>query len=67
MGTSEESSSFVLNGQTVPFNLTELDREVLAQTDDEFRPHDWEDLKKIVGGLASISILYCRGPFTRDL
>lgn len=50
MGASKESSGSALNGQAVPFNLTELDREVLAQTDEEFRPNDWEDLKKIVGG-----------------
>lgn len=63
MGASKESSSLVLNGQTVPFNLSELDREVLSQTDDEFRPHDWEDIKRIVGGSASIAVHYCRVTF----
>lgn len=33
----------------VPFNLTDLDRETLGQTDEEFIPHDWEDLKSIIG------------------
>ncbi|OKL62987.1 hypothetical protein UA08_01785 [Talaromyces atroroseus] len=31
-----------------PFNLTEVDRLVLAQTDEEFVHHDWEDLKAII-------------------
>ncbi|RAK97260.1 GIG1 family protein [Aspergillus ibericus CBS 121593] len=30
------------------FNLTEVDRQVLALTDDEFILHDWEDLKAII-------------------
>ncbi|PWY71690.1 hypothetical protein BO70DRAFT_365091 [Aspergillus heteromorphus CBS 117.55] len=30
------------------FNLTEVDRQVLAQTDEEFILHDWEDLKSII-------------------
>lgn len=32
-----------------PFNLTEVDRQVLSQTDDEFVYHDWENLKDIIG------------------
>ncbi|KAA8644029.1 hypothetical protein EYZ11_005122 [Aspergillus tanneri] len=30
------------------FNLTETDRQVLAQTDEEFEYHDWEALKDII-------------------
>ncbi|KAL4955228.1 hypothetical protein BDW69DRAFT_161275 [Aspergillus filifer] len=30
------------------FNLTDIDRAVLAQTDEEFIYHDWEDLKDII-------------------
>ncbi|KAE8354919.1 hypothetical protein BDV28DRAFT_129981 [Aspergillus coremiiformis] len=30
------------------FNLTEVDRQVLAQTDEEFILHDWENLKTII-------------------
>ncbi|QMW42418.1 hypothetical protein G4B11_005742 [Aspergillus flavus] len=30
------------------FNLTDIDRQVLAQTDEEFVLHDWEDLKAII-------------------
>ena len=33
----------------VPFELTELDRTILKQTDEEFTYHDWEDIKNIVG------------------
>jgi len=31
------------------FNLTDLDREVLSQTDEDFVPNDWENLKTIIG------------------
>ncbi|GAA5230629.1 hypothetical protein GCM10025794_33870 [Massilia kyonggiensis] len=31
------------------FNLTDTDREVLAMTDDQFVPHDWDNLKDIIG------------------
>ncbi|KAL2219643.1 hypothetical protein M432DRAFT_362614 [Thermoascus aurantiacus ATCC 26904] len=34
--------------QPAPFNLTELDRKVLSLTDEEFVPHDWENLKDII-------------------
>lgn len=34
--------------EQTPFSLTETDRQVLAQTDDEFVLHDWEDLKNII-------------------
>ncbi|KGO77538.1 Protein of unknown function DUF3605 [Penicillium italicum] len=37
------------------FNLTELDRKLLAMTDEEFVHHDWEDLKRIIGKCALIS------------
>ncbi|KAJ5316554.1 hypothetical protein PENANT_c019G02704 [Penicillium antarcticum] len=30
------------------FNLTDLDRQLLAMTDEEFVHHDWEDLKDII-------------------
>lgn len=32
-----------------PFPLTETDRWVLSQTDQEFKKHDWQDLKQIIG------------------
>ena len=37
------------NGNTYAFDLTDLDRETLAQTDEEFVPHTWEDLRNIIG------------------
>lgn len=32
-----------------PFNLTALDRQLLAMTDEEFEAHDWENLRDIIG------------------
>lgn len=32
----------------MPFDLTERDREILSQTDEEFTYHDWNDLKEII-------------------
>ncbi|KAG5925357.1 hypothetical protein E4U42_004392 [Claviceps africana] len=31
------------------FPLTDMDKWVLSQTDDEFKKHDWKDLKRIIG------------------
>lgn len=35
----------------LPFNLTELDRQILAQTDEQFKAHTWNELKQIIGKL----------------
>ncbi|KPI39291.1 N-acetylglucosamine-induced protein 1 [Cyphellophora attinorum] len=32
----------------LPFNLTDLDRQILAQTDEEFHAHSWDELKEII-------------------
>jgi hypothetical protein len=32
-----------------PFSLTELDKWILAQTDEDFKKHDWENLKEVIG------------------
>jgi hypothetical protein len=32
-----------------PFNLTAVDRAVLASTDEEFHLQSWEDLRAIIG------------------
>jgi hypothetical protein len=32
-----------------PFPLTDVDRWVLSQTDEEFKRHDWDELKEIIG------------------
>lgn len=37
----------------LPFALTDIDRAHLRLTDDEFEPHTWDQLKTIVGALAS--------------
>jgi hypothetical protein len=36
-----------------PFNLTAIDRAVLASTDEEFHLQTWEDLKIIIGTAAA--------------
>jgi hypothetical protein len=33
----------------LPFNLTALDRQILAQTDEEFHNHTWDELRDIIG------------------
>jgi hypothetical protein len=35
--------------EDTPFPLTDTDRWVLSQTDSQFRLHDWEELKGIIG------------------
>ena len=50
-GTTEapQQTTTKANGDALPFNLTDVDRATLAQTDEEFIPHSWEELKAIVG------------------
>lgn len=36
-------------GQDAPFPLTEVDKWVLSQTDEEFKYHDWDELREILG------------------
>lgn len=38
------------------FNLTDVDRATLRQTDEEYVPHDWQELKTIVGNGLSPSL-----------
>lgn len=33
----------------LPFPLTDTDRYVLSQTDEEYKYHDWAELKNIIG------------------
>lgn len=33
----------------LPFELTASDRQSLAQGDENFQPHDWDELKEIIG------------------
>lgn len=37
--------------EEAPFPLTDVDKWVLSQTDEEFKKHDWEDLKQLIGML----------------
>ena len=39
-----------------PIFLTEVDKQVLAQTDEEFHYQTWEDLKQIICILALINL-----------
>ena len=39
------------NGEPLPFELTETDRQNLAQGDAQFKPLAWDDLKEIIGTL----------------
>lgn len=32
-----------------PFPLTEVDKWVLSQSDEDYKLHDWEDLRHIIG------------------
>lgn len=41
-----------------PFPLTEVDKWVLAQSDEDYRLHDWEDLRHIIGEWTCA--VYCR-------
>lgn len=34
--------------EEAPFPLTDVDKWVLSQTDEEFKKHDWEELKEII-------------------
>ncbi|TWU73554.1 hypothetical protein ED733_004001 [Metarhizium rileyi] len=34
--------------EEAPFPLTDVDRWVLSQTDEKFKKHDWEDLKRVI-------------------
>lgn len=47
--------------EDAPFPLTEVDKWVLSQTDEEFKYHDWDELREIIGmrGLRFCVIL-CR-------
>lgn len=37
-----------IDADNSPFPLTDIDRLVLSQTDEEFKRHDWEELKEII-------------------
>lgn len=39
-----------------PFELTKTDLENLAGGDEKFQPHNWEDLKHIIGSIYLVSL-----------
>jgi hypothetical protein len=43
------STNIEVEEQESPFPLTEVDKWVLSQTDEEFHLHDWDELKEIIG------------------
>ena len=45
----KDSNSDSKADEEEPFPLTEVDRNVLSQTDEEFKPHSWEELNQIIG------------------
>lgn len=42
--------------EKIPFELTKTDLENLAGGDENFKPHDWEDLKHIIGSIYLVSL-----------
>jgi hypothetical protein len=36
-----------------PFPISDADKRVLAQTDEEYRHHTWEDLQDIIGAIST--------------
>ena len=51
MGDNHENAVGGNEEDEAPFPLTDVDRWVLSQTDEEFKYHDWEELKEIIGEL----------------
>lgn len=49
MGDDRDAKDVLVGIENSPFPLTEVDRWVLSQTDEEFHLHDWEELQEIVG------------------
>jgi hypothetical protein len=58
MGDNDAKPSGTELEKEPPFPLTEVDKWVLSQTDEEFHLHDWEELRGILGG-CEIYLLDC--------
>ena len=43
-----------------PFPLTEVDKWVLSQTDEEYKYHDWDELRQIIGKLFQLCLQLAR-------
>lgn len=55
MAESSHASNDDLDLDNPPFPLTAIDRQVLATKDEDFHLNTWDDLRKIIGMLNSIS------------
>lgn len=44
--------------EDAPFPLTDVDKWILSLTDEEYKYHDWEDVKKIIGRILPIVYLF---------
>ena len=49
MGDNHGNAAGGNEEEEAPFPLTDVDRWVLSQTDEEFKYHDWAELKEIIG------------------
>jgi hypothetical protein len=58
MGDNHENAVGGNEEEEAPFPLTDVDRWVLSQTDEEFKYHDWEELKEIIGEAALFTCCY---------
>lgn len=63
MGESSGSVADIETSKTEesPFPLTDVDRWVLSQTDEEFHLQTWDDLKEIIGKKLSLILHYRAG------
>ena len=49
---NEEGNDWI---NSIPFELTETDRQNLIAGDEKFVPHTWEELKHIIGSIHYLS------------
>lgn len=49
------------------FPLTDVDKWVLSQTDEEFQKHDWEDLKQVIGMANHVPLHQANKNYSRAL
>jgi len=49
MSIKEDDLEKIQVVEEAPFPLTDIDKWVLSQTDEEFHLHNWEELKEIIG------------------
>lgn len=49
MGSANDEQEALLQTPQWPFCLSEVDRGVLSQKDGDFKKHDWQGLKTVIG------------------